>query len=203
MGAAAVLCKKYNCTPRELLKHISELQQIILKHDGFIPGVQNCDNTDLARTAHISASSYIDGGEPQKVTDGISRRLGAETHGWISDDIRENGEMLTMRWDEPQTLSQLRLTFHSDFRYPIRVTMAPNRQKQQRIGIPPELVRDYRIVLKKDKKIVRDILVTDNHQRHVVHPFPATECDTVEITVTATNGATNVTVFEVRAYGAS
>ena len=81
------------------------------------------------------------------MADGLSRRLGEESHAWISDGIGERGETLCMTFDGEKALSQLRLTFESDFRYPIRVTMAPNRQAQQRYGIPAELVKDYDIEL--------------------------------------------------------
>jgi hypothetical protein len=95
-------------------------------------------------------------------------------HGWVSDGIAEEGECLVMKWDEVQTLSELRFTFHSDFRYPIRVTMAPNRQKQQRPGVPAELVKDYDVVLSRGGDVVRKIEVRDNHQRHNVLNFDPT-----------------------------
>lgn len=200
VGAAAALCKKYGCNPRELAPHIKELQQVILKNDGFLPGFKNEDEKDLARKATFSASSHKAGCEPQKVTDGISRKLGDDAHGWVSDGISGNGEVLTMEFDGPQAISELRYTFHSDFSYPIRVTMAPKRQVQQRIGVPEELVKDYDIILKKDGKEVRKIEVRDNHQRHNIHRFEETVCDSVELQVKTTNGAKEITVFEVRAY---
>lgn len=200
VGAAAALCTKYGCNPRELTPHIKELQNLILKDDGFLPGYVNTDENDLARTARFSASSCVAGGEAQNVIDGISRRLGDATHAWVSDGIAENGETLTMSFDSARELSQLRFTFDSDFRYPIRVTMAPNRQIQQRPGIPEELVKDYDVVFKKDGKTVKTIEVRDNHQRHNVLSFDKIECDTVELKVYSTHGEKEITVFEVRAY---
>lgn len=200
VGAAAALCTKYACTPRELLPHIKELQQIILKNDGFLPTIRGNDPSDLAKSAKFTASSFKANCEPCKVIDGISRKLGNDMHGWVSDGLSEEGETLTMQWDEPHEISELRYTFHSDFRYPIRVTMAPNRQKQQREGVPAELVRDYEIVLKHRDDIVHTIPVVGNHQRHNIHKFEKVCCDTVELHVHSTNGAGDVTVFEVRAY---
>lgn len=200
VGAAAALCKKYRCTPRELNAHIKELQQNILKNDGFLPGFTNEDVNDVARFAEFSATSYQDGCEPQKVVDGISRKLGEDWHAWKSDGLSKGGESLFMRFDSSKMLSELRFTFHSDFNYPIRVTMSPNRQKQQRIGVPAELVKDYDVILKNNGRAVRTIEVRDNHQRHNVLTFESTECDSVELKVLATNGANEITVFEVRAY---
>ncbi len=200
VGAAAALCTKYGCDPRGLAPHISELQQLILRRDCFIPGFKNEDVLDLARTATFTASSHKDGCEPAKVIDGISRRLGEDAHGWVSDGIREGGEVLTMAFGSQKALSELALTFESDFNYPIRVTMAPNRQVQQRPGVPAELVKDYDIVFKKDGETVKIIEIRDNHQRHNVHKFGSTECDSVEILIYSTNGAEDITIFEVRAY---
>ena len=200
VGAAAALCKKYGCNPRELQPHVKELQQIILKNDGFLPELKNEDASDLARDAKFGATSFKADCEPQKVVDGVSRKLGNDMHGWVSDGIADGGEVLTMAFDAPKTVSELRYTFHSDFSYPIRVTMSPQRQKQQRIGVPEELVCDYDIVMKNGDEVVRTIEVRDNHQRHNIHRFDETLCDTVELCVKSTNGAKEVTVFEVRAY---
>ena len=200
VGAAAALCTKYACDPRGLTPHVPELQQLLLRRDCFIPGFKNEDILDLARTATFTASSAKAGCEPAKVIDGISRRLGDDAHGWVSDGIREGGEVLTMAFDSKKTLSELALTFESDFNYPIRVTMAPKRQEQQRPGVPAELVKDYDIVFKNGGEVVKTIEVRDNHQRHRVHKFESTECDSVEFCIYSTNGSENVTVFEVRAY---
>ena len=200
VGVAAALCSKYGCTPRELTPHISELQQILLKHDGFLPNVINTDECDLARRAEFTATSYKENCEPEKVIDGVSRKLGDNMHGWVSNGISENGEKLTMKWNVPQEISELRYTFHSDFSYPIRVTMAPPRQKQQRIGVPEELVKDYDVIIKNKGEVVKTIEVRDNHQRHNVHKFDTVVCDTVELCVKSTNGKGEVVVFEVRAY---
>ncbi|MFH1738231.1 MAG: FAD-dependent oxidoreductase [bacterium] len=58
VGAAAALCKKHGVPPREVARrHARECQQIILRQDGYIPGVVNEDPGDLARNARVTASS--------------------------------------------------------------------------------------------------------------------------------------------------
>ena len=200
VGIAAALCKKYDCNPRELMPHIGELQQLILKDDGYLPGYVNTDAADHALRTTFTATSHKANGAPAQVINGISRKIGDDMNAWISDGIAEGGETLTMKLDAPQTLSQLRLTFYSDFAYPIRVTMAPNRQRQQRDGVPAELVKDYTVVLKKDGKVVREIEIKDNYQRHNVLDFEPTLCDTAEIRVFSTNGIEDAWIYEVRAY---
>lgn len=57
-GTAATLCLKHDTDPRGIHKnHIGELQQTLLKHDQYIPKLQNEDPGDLARGAKVSASS--------------------------------------------------------------------------------------------------------------------------------------------------
>ena len=121
-------------------------------------------------------------------------------NGWVSDGIRDGGETLVMRFSSPQTVSELRFVFHSDFRYPIRVTMSPNRQAQQRPGVPPELVRDYDVHLIRAGMTVKTISIKDNHQRLNVLHFDPAVCDEIRLQVLSTHGAPDVTVFEMRAY---
>ena len=200
VGTAAALCVKYNVLPRELAPHIPEVQQLILKDDGFLPNILNQDEKDFARKATFTASSAKANGAPQNVVNGVSRKLGDETNAWISDGLSADGETLCMKLDAPRTISELRLTFDSNFAYPIRVTMSANRQAQQRIGVPPELVKDYTITAFRNGKAVYTKEIKDNHQRHNVVAIPPTECDAVEFRFTATNGAADVTVYEIRAY---
>ncbi len=200
VGTAAALCVKYHVLPRELAPHIPEVQQLLLKDDAFLPNILNQDEKDFARKATFTASSAKSNGTPQNVVNGISRKLGDETNAWISDGLSTNGETLCMKLDAPHTISELRLTFDSNFAYPIRVTMSANRQAQQRIGVPPELVKDYTITAFRNGKAVYTKDIKDNHQRHNVVAIPPVECDAIEFRFTATNGAADVTVYEVRAY---
>lgn len=200
VGTAAALCVKYHVLPRELAPHIPEVQQLLLKDDAFLPNILNQDEKDFARKATFTASSAKSNGTPQNVVNGVSRKLGDKTNAWISNGLSANGETLCMKLDAPHTISELRLTFDSNFAYPIRVTMSANRQAQQRIGVPPELVKDYTITAFRNGKAVYTKEIKDNHQRHNVVAIPPTECDAIEFRFTATNGAADVTVYEVRAY---
>lgn len=58
VGAAAALCTKHECEPAALVKERSgELQQLLLRQDASIPGIENADADDLARRAQVTASS--------------------------------------------------------------------------------------------------------------------------------------------------
>jgi hypothetical protein len=58
VGVAAGLCTKYHCDPRVVATdHADELQQLLLRQDGSIPGIEYTDSKDLARKAQVVASS--------------------------------------------------------------------------------------------------------------------------------------------------
>ena len=60
VGIAAALCNEHGVDPREVRQsHMQELQQRILKADGYIIGLENRDPADLARTAVVSTSSEL------------------------------------------------------------------------------------------------------------------------------------------------
>lgn len=200
VGVAAALCTKYGLMPRELAPHIHEVQQILLKNDAYIPNRVNEDENDFARKATFTASSFVPGSEPQKVIDGVGRKLGDDTHSWISDGISKDGEVLDMKMDAMHEISQLRFTFESNFAYPIRVTMSPVRQAQQRDGVPEELVKDFDIVFKAAGKEIARKEVRGNYHRLCVVDVEPVKCDEIEFRFTATNGADRFEVHEVRAY---
>lgn len=197
VGIAASLCRKYDCDPRELAPHIRELQQLILKEDGYLPGYKNEDPNDLALGATVTATCSETGGEPEQVINGISRKLGENQNGWVT----RPGETMTLKLDKIHEISQIRMTFESNFAYPIRVTMAPLRQAQQRPGVPEELVKDVRIELYKNGEIVKTVEVKDNYQRLCRVDVAAVEADSVAITPLSTNGASQAVIHEVRIYG--
>jgi hypothetical protein len=78
--------------------------------------------------------------------------------------------------------------------------MSANRQNQQRIGVPPELVKDYIVNFKLAGKKIYQTTVKNNHLRHNVLNFETVICDEIEFHITELNGAKQVTIFEIRAY---
>lgn len=58
VGVAAALCKKNRCDPRSVASdHATELQQLLLRQDASVLGVENTDSKDLARKSQVSSSS--------------------------------------------------------------------------------------------------------------------------------------------------
>lgn len=201
VGTAAALCRKYRCSPRDIAEHMSELQQLLLKDDCYIPGIRNTDAQDLARSARVTASSHREGYEPEQVISGLSRGEGDVRNLWLSDGMGDAGETISLQLSERARVSQVRLTFDSNFNYAIKLTLSAKRQAQQRIGVPPELVKNYTVCLWDGDTLVRAAEIRDNVQRANVVELEPALCDRVTITVHATNGAPDAAVYEVRIYG--
>lgn len=198
VGTAVSLMKKYECYPNELDPHIPELQQLLLKEDGFIPSLINQDESDLARKATVRASSFKEGFEPDQVINGISRPTEQNENAWHSGGT--DHEWLSFELKEPTAISQIRFTFDSGFAYPIKITLSDNRRKQQRIGVPPVIVKAFTVELIRDSKIVLTKEVADNQQRLCRVDVAPTVCDMVKVTFHQTNGCDEIRVFEVRLY---
>lgn len=200
VGTAAALCIKYDCDPRGAQEHMRELQQMLLKDDAYIPGIWNEDPKDLARRAKVTATSAREGCPPENVINGISRDEDGHRNLWISGKGRTEGEMLTLHLADRQPVSEVHLTFDSNFHYPIKITLSRKRQAQQRIGVPPELIRDYTVTLWQGDKKAAKQTVTENVQRKNIVTFPTTECDRVTVMVHKTNGSNEAHIYEIRVY---
>ena len=200
VGTAAALCIKYDCDPRGAQEHMRELQQMLLKDDAYIPGIWNEDPKDLARRAKVTATSAREGCLPENVINGISRDEDGHRNLWISGKGRTEGEMLTLHLVDRQPVSEVHLTFDSNFHYPIKITLSRKRQAQQRIGVPPELIRDYTVTLWQGDKKAAKQTVTENVQRKNIVTFPTTECDRVTVMVHKTNGSNEAHIYEIRVY---
>lgn len=198
VGTAAALCKKYGCTPHEVEAHMKELQQMLLKDDCYIPGYKNEDPADLARAAQVSAGSEKQ--PAANVINGVARTVGRNENCWQSDGLAGDNGVLSLKWDAPHTLRQVRLTFDPNLCSSIKITLSSKRIAEQVPGVPPELVRDYDVELLKDGQVLASRSVRGNYQRLNVLNFDACDCDEVRLHVLATNGIADARVYEVRAY---
>ena len=203
VGTAAAMCIKYSCLPREISKYMNELQQTLLKDDCYIPNVQNTATKDLAKDAVVTASSVFEDNNPENITNGINRPIGNKKNLWISNGISDKGERISLKLQKQAAVSEVRLVFDSNFNYSIKQTMSVKRQKQQRIGVPPELVKNYTVQLFKEGEKVYETAVADNFQRLNVLHFAPVLCDEVMVTVHETNGCENAHIYEVRLYASN
>ncbi len=201
VGTAAALAVRYGCHPREIGQaHLTELQQQLLKDDCYIPGFRNEDATDLARLAQVSATSESESGPAVNVINGISRSEENETNYWESAHLGANGETLRFKLSEEKALRELRITFDTDLSHEIMPSIVRTVRERQIKGMPPALVKDYKVSLFRNGEKVREKLVKENVQRLNIHQLGDVKCDEVKITVMRTYGLENARIFEVRIY---
>ena len=199
-GTAAALAVRHGCDPREIgEKHIRELQQLLLKNDCYIPGHRNTDESDLARSASVSATSETAGGEAVHVINGYSRAVGKASNCWISAPLTQP-QSLTLTLSGAAPVQEVRLTFDTDLSHEIQPSLIKNVKKRQVKGLPHELVRDNDVELLLGGAVVAGREMRDNGQRLNRLAFDGTVCDAVRVTVRATHGCPEARIFEIRVY---
>lgn len=201
-GTAAGMAALLNLTPEEFgRRHIRTLRQRLLKGDCFIPGCKNEDPDDLARGAAVSASSERTGYEAGNVLSGVARRVGGESNLWRSIGLAPEGETLTLSWNRPVSLRQIRLTLDPNLSEERCISVSKAFIDKEPLGVAKELVKDYELIARRGGTEVLRLREADNRQRLKVHDLTeAVECDRLEIRVLATNGDGDARVYEVRAY---
>lgn len=151
-----------------------------------------------AMLAHrISPAQAVYGA--RNVTNGISR---AEDwpNLWISNPTEALPQALTLEWNEPHSLNEIRLTFDTDLDAPERFYGWP--REAHRFSFPvPQCAKDYRLMGLQDGQWIELLSVTGNYDRHRVHRLenPA-RCEAIRIEVLATHGDPSARIFEVRVY---
>lgn len=203
-GTAAAMAVQKGILPRGVLQHIKELQQTLLKDDCFIPGVMNEDGKDLARKARISCSSALEGAGCENVTNGVSRKVKENTNCWISEKISDEGEWIALEFDKTVAAEEVQLKFDSNLSREIMISLSHSTLNNQIPGIPPELVREYRIEFYWGNEIVHREEVKGNYLRFRTHKLEKpVNCDKIKVNVLGTNGDQHARIFEVRVYGES
>lgn len=200
VGTAAALCIRHGCETMDIMDHMDELQQLLLRDDCFLPGFSNHDEKDLARKAVITASSAQPDFAAANIVSGVSRRYEGAQNAWRSDGMSEDGEWIQLQLDQPAKVSQVQLTFDSNFDLEKKITLSSRRQNQQIPGVPPELVKNCTIELLMNGSHIASQKIENNYLRLRRVSFESILCDAVRVRVDATNGAAEARIFEVRIY---
>ena len=205
VGIAAAQAVKYGLSPKTYgQKHIHELQQLLLKNDCYLIGVRNEDPNDLARAAIVTATSERPGYAAAKVVNGIARNTDGGDNLWVSDGISPEGEAIHLSLAQPAKLAQVRLTFDPNLSEERCISVSKAFIEKEPVGVACELVKDYVVRLFREGCMVSETAISGNYQRLNVINLPTpVEADAVEIRVTATNGAPDARIFEIRVYAAS
>jgi len=176
-GTAAAIAVRHGTTPRGVYQnHIKELQQALLKDGCFLPGVRNRDGNDLALGAKVTASSFIEGMEPEKVNNGWNRVVGEERNAWAPDPNASLGQWIQLELEQPSLINDVHVSFEDT----------------------EDLAVDFAVEARVADSWKKVVEISDNQLRRRVISFEAVKTDKVRLVVTKTS--TRFAMCEVRLY---
>ena len=128
---------------------------------------------------------------PKNVQDGYLRPWGGP-RAWASEGLDAAGEALYLRWHEPVRLASVLLLFDPELSMELTSsrceTWDPHHHYAARRGMPPQLVRDYRLTVRGTEGERTVAEVSGNNQRRRFHRFEPIMCTELALRVTATYG---------------
>ncbi|MCX6897776.1 MAG: FAD-dependent oxidoreductase [Verrucomicrobia bacterium] len=146
-GTAAGMCVERGATPREIYRsYLDKLQQQLLKDGAYIIDLPNHDPADLARAAHVTASSEGIGtkGEPMPATNvinGIARVVGHNGNAWMPNRNVAPPHWIELAWREPQKFNVVHVTFftkrHTPKHFAVEAWVNGSWKKLAEVGDKP------------------------------------------------------------------
>lgn len=128
---------------------------------------------------------------PKNVQDGYLRPWSGP-RAWASEGLDAAGEALYLRWHEPVRLASVLLLFDPELSMELTSsrceTWDPHHHYTARQGMPPQLVRDYRLTVRGPEGERTLAEVSGNDQRRCLHRFDPVVCTELELRITATYG---------------
>jgi hypothetical protein len=209
VGAAAVIAVKRQIKPAEIAAEpdaLTAIQQLILKDDGFLIGVLNEDESDVARKATVSSS----GGDTSQLLTGQTRSVHGDKgarlerakpglHRWIGHELPAE---LSLEWQQPQPIREIRLVFDTGLHRELTLTLCNAVAKRLHWGrAQPETVKDYRLEILQGGEWKTIFEERDNFLRHRIHRLnePVTT-NNLRLVCLSTHGAANAKLCEIRVY---
>ncbi len=194
VGVGAFVANKYGITPRQAQeKYIQEIQQTILKMDGFLPNV--------TKNVLQNGATYS---EPV-LNNGKDRNIGNEEN----RAFLQNGKSTKVNFSSPVSVNRIRIVFDSDLkRETFKEMDEVERQHIMRcitlpssptMFLPKTLAKDFSVKIKYNNETEKVLNFTDNYRRNVIIDVNS-EIETMELTVSSNWGNTDETgvfTFEI------
>ena len=196
IGCASFISKKHKCSPREVMKYIDELQQVILVNDNFIPNVNR-------KVSSLSIKSEFNG--DNVLRNGIDRNLNNQ----INSVNIHNGE--TIRYSlSDRLVKNVKIVFDSDLKRDSFKEMHESEKKHPTrsnqlldsplMYVPLTLAKEYSLICKdKDNKVIYQYSENHNIKRNIILDINLV-CSSVELVVKSNYGNTdftNIFTFEI------
>ncbi|MEK3888344.1 FAD-dependent oxidoreductase [Bacillus sp. FSL K6-3431] len=132
-----------------------------------------------------------------KLIDGYNRPYGGP-HMWVSGEMTDGTEeWAELGWNQPITIKEVQVIFNDD----VNEDLINLHHHKTPFDIIPELVKDYRLEIKRDGKRVVIHEEKGNRKRKQHHLFSNDiESNTLRIVVENTNGASSAEIVAIRVY---
>ena len=159
-GTIAARANAGKLTPRQAVaEHISDIQQILLDDDCFIPNLKR-QISGLSRGAELTVSQ----GDGEALRNGVDGAVEGSCNCWSG----KAGDFAEYTFAVPQEINRIRIVFDSDrSRLDSLNTLGLYYLEREDFTLPPTLVRAFHIEV-DGKEVFR---TDDNHQRLVRIPF--------------------------------
>lgn len=216
VGTAAAYAVKNEVLPAGLAadgEAVHAIQQRLLRDDAYLIGQLNKDPDDLARLAHVTASSEQRAGPAVAVISGQTRAVHGKsgappdrahpgTHRWMSDPAAGLPAWIELRWDRPFRPSEIQIIFDTGLHRVLTLSHADGYTARMMWGRPqPETVRDYVLEGWRGNGWRKLLAVRGNYQRRRVHRLKnPPSVHALRISVEATHGLDHARICEVRVY---
>lgn len=191
VGTAASLCKKYRTDPRTVGKeHISQLQQLLIKDDQYIPNVKDNDLNNIAGETLITADSETENGKATNIINGKTRPRDGEDYAWVSS--QKLPQSIVLKFQKQTPINEIRITFDIPFeKYKYGYMPQPK---------PNETVSDFTVeaVTENGSEILADI--KGNYKRLVCIDAKNIKVSEIKITVNKCLDSDFAKITEVRVY---
>ncbi|MEM7738764.1 MAG: FAD-dependent oxidoreductase [Deinococcota bacterium] len=133
---------------------------------------------------------------PAQVINGWARPY-AGANLWQSQAMsRDTQPWLELRWDTPQAISELLITFNND----VNEDLINLHHHRTPFRVIPELVKDYQIEVEQAGQWQLLEHITDNRKRRRQHIIKTPAVTALRLHVLATHGSAYAEIVEVRAY---
>ena len=155
IGAAAAMAARKGIAPAEILGHIRELQQLLLRADCYLPWVA-FDHPEIMTSSALTASR----GNGEPLRDGYTRLIGVDAHCWTASP----GDLAAYEFDRPRKLHNIALFLDSEMDQNIMFGLL---QRPQRLTSPPAVMaKKWLIEVKEGGKWTVLVEEANNYQRH-------------------------------------
>jgi hypothetical protein len=187
VGTAAAIATKHNTGPRGVYEHhLKELQQTLIYHDCWLPGL-TIEPSQVLQSSKLTAST----GDANVLRDLHERDQGGADHGWWAG----HGDWVCYELGCSRRLNRARVILDSDFRN--RKVMPWSYPRAQRLAsLPSMLVRDFDIESTDGSgRWVVTAEVRDNRRRFVDIDLGGREATAVRLVIRGTWGSPKAHVF--------